>query len=78
MTRDQLITQVQQYFDQGGFRADLTRRVAWRTESDLGPSAGPETRHALYGYLEAEIAPWLSQLGFVCEVHDNPQPCPPC
>ncbi len=36
MNREQLIENVQHYFDDGRFATDLRRRVAWRTESDTG------------------------------------------
>ena len=36
MNRQQLIDNVQRYFDEGRFATDLRRRVAWRTESDTG------------------------------------------
>ncbi|MDP2000929.1 MAG: M20 family metallopeptidase [Rhodoferax sp.] len=68
MSRDQLISNVQAYFDDGSFKSDLQRRVAWRTESDTGQPCP-----ALRSYLDEEMAPWLTSLGFVCQVLDNPQ-----
>lgn len=67
-TRDQLIASVHRYFDDGGFEADLRRRVGWRTESDTGQPGAP----ALRQYLTEEIVPALEPLGFVCQVRDNP------
>ena len=69
MTRELLIQRVQRYFDEGRFADDLRRRVAWRTESDTG-TVPP----ALRGYLTDELEPWLTPLGFACEVLDNPAP----
>lgn len=69
MNREQLLHSVQRHFDDGGFAADLRRRVAWRTESDAGPGSS-----ALRGYLEQEIAPALQALGFDCALLDNPAP----
>jgi acetylornithine deacetylase/succinyl-diaminopimelate desuccinylase-like protein len=67
MSREQLLETLNSYFDSGGFRDDLARRVACRTESDTG-QPGP----ALDAYLRDEIAPRLSRLGFDCEVAPNP------
>ena len=69
MNRQQLIQNVQRYFDDGRFATDLRRRVAWRTESDTG-KVPPELR----AYLTDEMVPWLAPLGFECEVLDNPSP----
>lgn len=69
MNRQQLIQDVQRYFDDGRFATDLRRRVAWRTESDTG-KVPPE----LHTYLTDEMVPWLAPLGFECEVLDNPSP----
>jgi len=69
MNRQQLIDNVQRYFDEGRFATDLRRRVAWRTESDTG-KVPPELR----AYLTDEMVPWLTPLGFECEVLDNPSP----
>lgn len=54
------------YFDDGGFFADLARRVAHRTESEE-PSSGPLLR----AYLSDEIAPTLADIGFDCEILEN-------
>ena len=67
MTRDAAIAAVEAYFDEGGFVADLARRVAIPTESQV------EGRGAvLQSYLRDEIAPTLAKLGFECEIVDNP------
>jgi acetylornithine deacetylase/succinyl-diaminopimelate desuccinylase-like protein len=55
------------YFDDGGFLADLKRRVAFPSTSQE-----PERAAALRAYLDDEIAPTLARLGFVCRVLDNP------
>lgn len=67
MQRNALIDSVQHYFDDGRFAADLRRRVALRTESDVG-----QVVPALRTYLTDEIVPWLEPLGFDCQVLDNP------
>jgi acetylornithine deacetylase/succinyl-diaminopimelate desuccinylase-like protein len=55
------------YFDSGAFLADLTRRVAVRTESGL------PGRHAqLLAYLEQEMVPAVRRLGATAQVLGNP------
>jgi acetylornithine deacetylase/succinyl-diaminopimelate desuccinylase-like protein len=61
------IARAASYFDDGGFLADLTRRVAFpSTSQEL------ERAHVLRAYLDDEIAPTLARLGFTCRVLDNP------
>lgn len=68
-SRDTAITAIQDYFDNGSFREDLARRVAIKTESPE-----PDQRPELYRYLEKELTPYLSDMGFECVVHENPRP----
>ena len=74
MTRQQAIHRAQQDADNGQLAATLARRVAWRTESDLGPDAPEATHAALQGYLRDEMQPCLEGLGFAVEIHANPIP----
>src|SRR5471030_1908252 len=67
MTRAAAIAAAQAYFDDGGFVADLARRVAIPTESQV-----EERLPVLRAYLADEIAPSLARLGFTSEVVDNP------
>lgn len=67
-SRDAVLAAARAHFDGGDFLRDLARRVAIRTESQ-DPASGP----ALQAYLEAEIGPSLSALGFTFTVHPNPQ-----
>jgi acetylornithine deacetylase/succinyl-diaminopimelate desuccinylase-like protein len=67
MSRADAIEAAEKYFDEGGFAADLGRRVAIPTESQ-----NPERAAALSAYLSDEIAPSLARLGFESEVFDNP------
>jgi acetylornithine deacetylase/succinyl-diaminopimelate desuccinylase-like protein len=67
MSRVTTIARAHAYFDDGGFLADLTRRVAIPSSSQE-----PERASALRGYLDDEIAPTLTPLGFACRVLDNP------
>ncbi len=52
MTRAAAIAAAEAYFDQGGFAADLARRVAIPTESQV-----EERAPVLRAYLADEIAP---------------------
>ena len=54
-------------FDDGRFRAELARRVAYRSESQDGGNAGELDR-----YLVEAMVPDLEALGFVCQLHANP------
>jgi acetylornithine deacetylase/succinyl-diaminopimelate desuccinylase-like protein len=66
MTRENAVARAEAYFDGGGLKADLTRRVAIPTESQ-----NPERRADLDLYLEAEMRPVLEKLGFACRVLDE-------
>ena len=67
MSRTEAILEAERYFDEGGFVADLARRVAIKTESQ-----NPARRAELESYLEAEMRPYLERLGFRCTVFPNP------
>jgi acetylornithine deacetylase/succinyl-diaminopimelate desuccinylase-like protein len=67
MSRSDAVSRAYAYFDNGGFLADLTRRVAMPSSSQE-----PERASVLRTYLDDEIAPVLSKLGFICRVLDNP------
>jgi acetylornithine deacetylase/succinyl-diaminopimelate desuccinylase-like protein len=67
MTRAAAIAASEAYFDDGGFAADLARRVAIPTESQVEGRAS-----ALAVYLGDEIAPSLARLGFESRIFDNP------
>ncbi|HTZ37402.1 MAG TPA: M20/M25/M40 family metallo-hydrolase, partial [Stellaceae bacterium] len=67
MTRAAAIKAAESYFDAGGFAADLARRVAIPTESQVETSAP-----VLGAYLGDEIAPTLERLGFESRIFDNP------
>lgn len=69
MSRAATLDRAAAHFDSGAFLKDLARRVAVRTESQ-DPASGPE----LQRYLEAEIGPALTALGFTFTVHPNPEP----
>ena len=63
MSRDAAIKLAETYFDSGGFKADLARRVAIPTESQ-----NPDRADELERYLAAEIVPALEALGFRCRL----------
>jgi acetylornithine deacetylase/succinyl-diaminopimelate desuccinylase-like protein len=67
MNRTAAIQGIEHHFDKGDFLADLARRVAFRTESQ-----NPDRRETLSDYLEAEMRPCLTKLGFRCELLGNP------
>ena len=69
MSRSDAVASAAAYFDGGRFLADLTRRVALRTESGV-----PERRADLLAYLEREMAPAALALGAEPQVLGNPDP----
>lgn len=68
MSRTEAISKASAYFDDGRFKDTLARRVAVRTESQEAGS-GP----ILLAYLEEQIVPELTALGFSCQIVANPQ-----
>ena len=68
MTRAAAIARAEQYFDDGTFRADLARRVAIPTESQ-----NPERATDLARYLDAEMVPALTALGFTTRILMHPK-----
>ena len=68
-SRTGAIERTETYVDTGGFLEDISRLVAFETESQ-NPDKRPELEH----YLRAGIGPLLSRLGFTCEIFDNPDP----
>jgi hypothetical protein len=67
VTRSLAIAHAVDYFDSGGFLADLARRVAFPTESGV-----PDRRGGLLAYVEREMAPAAARLGATARVADNP------
>ncbi|WP_159996682.1 M20/M25/M40 family metallo-hydrolase [Roseomonas sp. 18066] len=67
-TRDGALARAARFFDQGGFAERLAALVAI-------PSTSQEAAHApaLARYLAEGIAPWLAEMGFASQVHDNPE-----
>lgn len=69
MTRSLAIAHAAEYFDSGAFLADLTRRVAFRTESVV-----TARRADMAAYLEQEMVPAAHRLGATARVLANPDP----
>jgi acetylornithine deacetylase/succinyl-diaminopimelate desuccinylase-like protein len=66
-TREEAIGTIDRYYTEGGFLADLARRVAIPTESQNPARAGE-----LAAYLEGEMRESLERMGFACSVFPNP------
>ena len=64
------IARARAYVDSGAFEAELGRRVAVKTESQLLPASLPELRR----YLDEEMVPAFAKLGFTSRIYDNPLP----
>ena len=67
MTRSLALARAADYFDSGQFLADLSRRVAFRTETG---AAGRDLD--LLAYLEQEMVPAAARLGAAARILDNP------
>ena len=67
--RDQAIDRANQYLHNGGFEEDLSRLVAFKTET--GPQGDIGKKQM---YLEKLIAPELDGLGFTSNIFPNPDP----
>ena len=69
-SRASAIARAETYVDDGRFEADLARRVAIRTESQLFPD--PTAIAECHRYFEAEMKPAFERMGFTTRVFDNP------
>ncbi|MCR9255477.1 MAG: M20 family metallopeptidase [Alphaproteobacteria bacterium] len=67
MTPDATLSAVSEHFDTGAFFETLARRVAIRTESQKGAERLGECQ----AYLEQEIGPALTRMGFEWKIHPN-------
>ena len=68
MTRADVVALAHGYLQSGEFLRELDRRVAYPTESQ-----NPERRDCLRAYLEAELQPAFSQLGFSTRLIESPK-----
>ena len=69
MSRQAAIDSAARHFDEGTFLADLARRVAIPTESQVFE----QRREAMDAYI-VEIRKTLETMGYACEVLPNPSP----
>jgi acetylornithine deacetylase/succinyl-diaminopimelate desuccinylase-like protein len=67
MSRAEAISRVGQHFHSGEFLIELGRRVAYKTESQ-----NPRRADALRAYLEDELLPVFSELGFSAKLIESP------
>ena len=67
MSRETAIGVANDYLTSGAFEADLARRVAIPTESQV-PDGLPHTRR----YLLEEMAPAFEAMGFTWQIFENP------
>ncbi len=67
MTRESAISRATRHFDEGAFIADLARRIAYRTESQV-----TDSRPHLTSYLVEELQPAFERIGFTVEIVENP------
>lgn len=72
MTRAHAIAQAAAHFDSGEFFRVLQQRVAYPTECQV-----PSRANTLLDYLEQQLQPQLTALGFDCQVLPNPVPDAP-
>ncbi len=67
MTREAAIARAVGSYDDGSFVADLARRVAIRTESQV-----PASHPFLRTYLADEVGPCMERIGYATRILDNP------
>ncbi len=68
MSRDLALAAIDDYYQNGTFEAELASRISYKTESNL-----PNSDAALQGYLDDDLVPYLSDMGFTCSVYPNPR-----
>ncbi|PPR58927.1 MAG: hypothetical protein CFH10_01950 [Alphaproteobacteria bacterium MarineAlpha4_Bin2] len=68
MSREKAIATALEFFDDGSYVEELSKRVAIRTESQK-----PEGQPELYRYLKQEIAPAFEAMGHKCRIYENPE-----
>ena len=68
-SRDAALARAATFFDEGHYKALLTRLVAVRSTAQE-----PGFEAELTRYLAEEIVPWIERLGFTARIHPNPEP----
>ncbi len=66
-SREAALERIREHLASGAFEADLRRRIAVHTESQV-----PESRPNLLLYLREHIAPALETMGYTVRTYDNP------
>src|SRR5262245_29758588 len=69
-TRAGAVGRARTYVESGAFETELARRVAFKTESQKLPATLPELRR----YLDEEMTPAFTRMGFTTRIYDNPLP----
>ncbi|CAM3573058.1 M20 family metallopeptidase [Bordetella sputigena] len=72
MTRDAALARADDYFQSGGFRERLARRIAMPTESQ-----NPDRAAELAAYLHTELQPAFQAMGFNCRTLTHPKALAP-
>ncbi|MDF0598486.1 M20 family metallopeptidase [Psychromarinibacter halotolerans] len=67
MSRQEATSRASAYVDDGRFARDMAARIAVRSESPREDSAADHLQ-----YLQGQIQPMLSEMGFACRLLDNP------
>ena len=67
-TRAGAVERARAYVESGAFETELSRRVAYKTESQKLPGSLPQLRR----YLDEEMAPAFARAGFTTRIYDNP------
>ena len=68
MSREDALLAIEAFYESEAFYDLLNRRVGFRTESNL-----PGCEAELQRYLDEEMVPYLTQMGFSCVIHKNPR-----
>ncbi|MDQ2090822.1 M20 family metallopeptidase [Marimonas arenosa] len=66
--RSEVVTSAQALVDEGRFASELAKLVSRPTESQ-----NPQRRDEMRSYLEEMLVPRLTEAGFSCTIHSNPQ-----
>jgi acetylornithine deacetylase/succinyl-diaminopimelate desuccinylase-like protein len=69
LSRETAIESAVSAFDNGTFFEDLKNLVSYPTESQ-----NPDSGSVLRRYLGDAMTPWLRDMGYSCQIMDNPQP----
>jgi len=65
--KDKAVQHASHYFDEGGFKKDLSELIAVKTESQ-------NQKYNLKNYYKNNIIPMLTEMGFKCNIMKNSSP----